>query len=197
MNYRRALEIVVRKSTDGQRAYDRYVYPFCWNVKMNRHVGFKDVWARMCKECYVHENEAIISIGDVKAFEGRWEHEMELGDASESAIEHMRESFTSGDDTYRFCTPEREKRWGIKAPESGWKCEYDFIGRSGGWLALTNFECRPLINEEFSTLDLKNREVPALCAMLEEIKWAVDNRFDEFTYLLAFHMRYNMQGEEE
>ena len=177
--WRRALPRLLRDTEE--RYYETKNYPLCWNVKMYKPVSFEDVWQRMCTPDFdfINEAEAITRIPSKEALREAWDERFVA-----SVLVDMCEDFTDGD-TMQYCTPELEKKYGIKLPENGLKCKYEFVGRSGGWLALTGIR-------ECDIRELPNAMLPFLFAMIEEISNAVDRRHEEFTYQLAFSMRHNM-----
>ena len=207
--WRRAMPYLWSKWPVDDRAYDGKRYPLCWNVKMYKAVTFDMVLKRMCTPDfeYINEAEAITRIPNIQKLREEWEGGVPtpsdpLGQqglseiAYNDAIEEMRESM-NGNDTMQFVTPERERRWGVQVPKEGLKCQYEFIGRSGGYLTLTHFMSLEIDSEGmFGTHDLyklvDNWRLPYLYAMIDEITNAVNSRYDELIYKLAFYMRYNM-----
>jgi hypothetical protein len=195
--YRRIMLRVMRGAGVSSRWYDHKEYPLCWNVKMDKAVTFDDVFACMVEHHYINEAEAILRIPSVAKLRHAW-YNVE-NSMHEHVIEDMRGSFSS-DDTMKFTTPERAKMWGIMDPKNGYDCKYQFVGRSGGWLALTEFAgnkidseiyCDPSLGYEMPRL-VPNYWLPYLYAMCEEIGAIVVRRRKEMMYLLAFEMRYNM-----
>lgn len=58
-------------------------------------------------------------------------------------IDDMRES-VKGDDTYRFLSPNIERRYGVNSPDAGFDVDWVFEGRSGKHLCLSRFQHRDL-----------------------------------------------------
>lgn len=199
--WRRALPALWKTWPVQSRYYAHKTYALCWDVKMLTHVSFEEVWAKMCTSGYfeyINEAEAITRIPNIRKVKEAWHERNE--DMYEAALETMHADYNGDTDTMQFMTPERELKWGIKVPEKGLDCKYQFVGRSGGWLALTSFMGVSVdadliqFNNGSQQMTLANNErLPYLYAMIEEITWSVDHRQDELIYQLAFNMRYSMQ----
>lgn len=186
--------------TERARMYDHRKHPFIWNVKMNDDYSFKRVFTRMAKDHYVCEADAIVSIPSKEGLEIDWEDFIQRDSSvPDSVLEDMRRTFTE-DDTMKFVTPEREEKWGVKAPEDRrWDTKFSFEGRSGGWLSLVQFRDVDLLrfqknSGEWSELD--EEWLRSLCAMCEEIEYMVSQRHEEYVYLLAYQMFTTVLGNE-
>jgi hypothetical protein len=160
---------------------------------MTTSITFDHIFKQMVKDYYVNEAEAIVRIPSVKKLADEWESEDRANVAGEFALECMRATFTD-DDTMKYVTPERERRWGLDNEPEGWDSKYTFIGRSGGHLALTHFMGYDLTDDDWdkNLPEIPNRVIHRLCPMLEEIRYMVDHRDEELLFQLAFYMRYNM-----
>jgi hypothetical protein len=197
--WRAVMPRLLSKYPVDSRCDDRKRHALCWNVKMHNSPDFDKVWKKMCTPDfeYINEAEAITRIPSIPNLREEWE---QVSNAMyEAALETMRESFL-GDDTMKFVTPEREKKWGISCGDNGLDCKYAFFGRSGGWLVLTHFMGMdidtemvelPEVGYEMHRL-VDNYRLPYLYAMIEEISHMVSHRDEELVYQLAFNMRYNM-----
>jgi hypothetical protein len=184
-------------------------HPFCWNAKLHS-VPYADVFERMCKEHYVHRNDALLSIPDLHEFEEKWGYEQD--DVWSLAVDDMRTTFTdinlpgrdrigTGGDTMRYVSPERYKKYHLK-PNTEFSARFEMLGRSGAWLSLAEFEGvefrRVLVDQHYSFMDIDDDESQTfrrkLCAYVEEVSCMIEHRQDELTYQLAFHM-HSLVGE--
>jgi len=194
---RRIMPHIINECGTDDRAYSMHRNWLCWNVKMHTGPSFNEVWEKMCEEHYINEAEAITRIPSTRNLHNEWVKACDQH--YDWAIEHMRSTFT-GDDTMQYVTPERAKKWGVTPLDNRFDTKFEFVGRSGGWLALTHIMGMPIDSEMRTSKELDyempklvdNWRLPYLYAMMEEITDMVSNRYDELLYQMAYNMRYNM-----
>lgn len=196
MTYKYHAERLMKKHTEC-RWYNHDTYPVCWNVKMNHSITFDQIFNKMAEQHYHGRNDALVCIPDVQGLRDQW-GKWEDG-RYEIIMEDMRSTFDPKHcDTMRCCSPKAYKRFSYipSKPEELFNVEYQFVGRSGGWLALTEFEGVQLEHREAELGSNEERWYQKLCCMLVEITWMVDQRFDEYAYLAGNRLYELVTGDE-
>lgn len=164
-------------------------YPAAWNVKMLRPITFEQVLARIVKDNGYHcVADVLVTLGvDVE----RLRSEFNRPYVHEHALNEMRTGILETD-TYHCCTPERYAQWGLPGYAKDapmWSVEYEFHGRSGGWLVMTQFRGVPIHGNIDDVLDHFERPgLKALGCMIDEVSHAVEQRYDEYEYLVAMQV---------
>lgn len=197
MTYKYHAERLMKKHTQ-RRWYPGDIYPICWNVKMLRTVTFDEIFKSMAEQHYHGVNDALVSIPDAHLLRDKWS-EVEAG-AWDVIMEDMRTTFDpKHSDTMRCCSPKTYKRFSYTPAKSGelWDVEYKFVGRSGGWLALTEFEGAQLEHIDAELGSNAERWYQKLCCMLVEVTWTVDQRYKEYAYLAGNRLYDLVNGDLE
>ena len=201
LNYERRIATLCAQHGIQSRYYNGNTRPFCWNVKLHTDPSFEQVFSTMGKYFFECEADAVVSTPNLAKLKEDWttEYSQHYDQALQDMCDFYADRNKGGGYTLNFIRPRLEHKYHVKPPEGrGWDYEFNFYGRSNGWLSLERFEgieLRTVITSpDHLYMDLEDTDDQLyrrkLCAYLEEISLMVKKAAleEELRYQLAFHM---------
>jgi hypothetical protein len=185
------IEVVCERHGVESRWYNSKLHPFCFNVKMRWPLNFDKAMENAAKEYHGGFAALVLDIDDIPTMRREFENSNTV---YECIIEDMQRNFDVKDsDHMRYLRPQIQNRYRIDPQMAGFDVEYEFVGRSSGWVSIAHFEGWQLARQEtreFWIDEFKENPQYArkLCAMIEEVGLVVAQREQEFHYQAGFQL---------